>query len=157
MTKGDVREVLSTLPLFTSCSKRELSLLAGIAEQLDFAPGDVICEEGEADLGLHVVVAGSTRVLVAGEERRKLGPGAFFGEISLLDGGPRSATVVADADVSAVYLPAWGFNAVLKDEPSLAIKMMKELCRRIRENDQLQLDARGDTGSAQGDMSALAE
>ena len=133
--KSAMRDLIANLSLFASCSKRELSLLAGIAEQVEAPPGTVVCAEGQADLGLHVVVDGTVRVTVGGEERRQLGAGAFFGEISLFDGGPRSATVEAMSDVTLLHIPAWGFNAVLKQEPELAIKMLKELAARIREND----------------------
>jgi CRP/FNR family cyclic AMP-dependent transcriptional regulator len=133
--KGAMRDLIAGISLFSACSKRELSLLAGIAEQVDAPAGTVLCSEGQSDLGLHVVVDGTVRVTVAGVERRQLGPGAFFGEISLFDGGPRSATVEATTDVTVLHIPAWGFNAVLKQEPELAIKMLKELATRIREND----------------------
>ena len=133
--KSAMRDLIASLSLFSSCSKRELSLLAGIAEQVDAPRGTVVCREGQTDLGLHVVVDGTVRVAVGGAERRQLGRGAFFGEISLFDGGPRSATVEATTDVTLLHVPAWAFNAVLKQEPELAIKMLKELSSRIREND----------------------
>ncbi|MBA2725735.1 MAG: cyclic nucleotide-binding domain-containing protein, partial [Actinobacteria bacterium] len=61
-----------------------------------------------------------------------LGPGAFFGEIALLDGGPRSATVVAEGDVTTLSLPTWAFRSILKANPTLALKMLEEVCRRLR-------------------------
>jgi CRP-like cAMP-binding protein len=133
--KGAMRDLIASTSLFASCSKRELSLLAGIAEQVDAPRGTVLCREGQSDLGLHVVVDGTVRVIVGDTERRQLGPGAFFGEISLFDGGPRSATVEAATEVTVLHIPAWGFNAVLRQEPELAIKMLTELASRIREND----------------------
>lgn len=135
MGKGAMRDLIANLSLFSSCSKRELSLLAGIAEQVDAPAGTVVCREGQTDLGLHVIVDGTVRVIVGGVKRRDLGPGSFFGEISLFDGGPRSANVEAATEVTLLHIPAWGFNAVLKQEPELAIKMLKELAARIRAND----------------------
>jgi CRP-like cAMP-binding protein len=69
---------------------------------------------------------------VGGRTRRRLGPGSFFGEISLLDRGPRTATVVAETPVRALSLSAWNFRAALKEHPSLAVKMLKELASRVR-------------------------
>jgi CRP-like cAMP-binding protein len=63
---------------------------------------------------------------VGGRTRRRLGPGSFFGEISLLDRGPRTATVVAETPVRALSLSAWNFRAALKEHPSLAVKMLEE-------------------------------
>ncbi|HVF52829.1 MAG TPA: cyclic nucleotide-binding domain-containing protein [Actinomycetota bacterium] len=132
---GQVKDLLKTVPLFAACSKREINLLAGIVEVEQFAAGAELCREGEAGLGLFIVMEGETEVKVKGRTRRKLGPGAFFGEIALLDGGPRSATVVASTDVKSMLIPAWSFNATLKSDPSLAITMLKEVCRRVRTSD----------------------
>lgn len=132
---GQVKDLLQTVPLFSQCSKRELNLLAGIVEVEDFAPAAELCTEGEPGLGLYVVMEGEVEVKVKGRTRRKLGVGAFFGEIALLDGGPRSATVVATTDVRAMLIPAWSFNATLKADPSLATTMLKEVCRRVRTSD----------------------
>lgn len=135
-SKAQVMDLLRSVPLFASCSKRELSLLAGIADQLEFAAGEVIFLEGDSDVGLQVILEGETQVSLAGRPRRKLGPGAFLGEIALLDGGARSATVTAATQVRTLSIPAWTFNATLKSEPALALKMLKELARRIRESDR---------------------
>ena len=69
---------------------------------------------------------------VGGRTRRRLGPGSFFGEISLLDRRPRTATVVAETPVRALSLSAWNFRAALKEHPSLAVKMLEELASRVR-------------------------
>lgn len=128
-------DLLKTVPLFASCSKRELTLLGRIVEEKQFAAGEVVCREGESGLGLFILTEGQTQVEVAGEKRRQLGPGSFFGEIALLDGGPRTATVTATTPVRILMVPAWSFNATLKSQPELAIKMLKEVCRRVRSND----------------------
>jgi CRP/FNR family transcriptional regulator, cyclic AMP receptor protein len=70
--------------------------------------------------------------MVGGRTRRRLGPGDFFGEISLLDRGPRMATVVAETPVRTLSLSSWNFRAALKELPSMAIKMLEELAHRIR-------------------------
>ena len=83
--------LLKTVPLFSNCTKKELFTIASIVKDVDFEAGRTICREGESAVGLHVVVEGETNVQIGGRTRRRLGPGAFFGEIALLDGGPRSA------------------------------------------------------------------
>lgn len=130
-----IAEILRDVPLLSTLSRRELSLLAGIAEVSEFAAGDEICHEGEEGLGLGVLLQGRVTVSVGGQIRRQLGKGAFFGEIALLDGGPRSATLVADEPVTCLSVPSWGFRPVLKSNPALALKMLEEVCRRLRTND----------------------
>ncbi len=132
---AQVRDQLKAIPLFANLSKKELSLLAGIVEEVRFSAGEPLCTQGEQGLGLYVVLEGETEVQIGGVRRRDMGPGAFFGEIALLDGGPRSATILAKSDVTALHVPAWSFNATLKTEPSMAIPMLREVCRRIRASD----------------------
>ncbi|HVL65301.1 MAG TPA: cyclic nucleotide-binding domain-containing protein [Actinomycetota bacterium] len=130
--ENEVIARLKTIPMFSSCSRRELGAIAAVVKEVEFGAGDVICREGETGVGLHVVVSGETKVQVGGRTRRRLGPGAFFGEVALLDGGPRSATVVADTPVRTLSIPAWSFRSLLKSQPSLSLKMLEEVCRRLR-------------------------
>lgn len=129
-----VKDLLRTVPLFATCSKREISLLAGIVEEQRFPAGKNLFEQGDPGLGLYVILEGVAEAKVNGEVVRKMEPGTFFGEIALLDGGPRSATVTAVTDLTTIVVPAWSFNATLKSEPSLALTMLKEVCRRIRKD-----------------------
>jgi CRP/FNR family transcriptional regulator len=128
-------EVLRSIGIFSGCSKRELQSLAKVLKEIDYQTGDEICRQGQSGLGLHVVTEGETEVQVDGQTRRRLGPGAFFGEIALLDGGPRSATVIARTPVSTLSLSTWDFKETLKNHPDLAVKMLEELGRRLRENE----------------------
>ena len=132
---AELANVLKTLPLFSSCSRKELGIIAGIGKEVEFPPGRVIAREGQTGVGLHVVLEGETKVEVGGRTRRRLGPGAFFGEIAVLDGGPRSATVVAETPVRTFVIPEWSFKVALKNQPSLALKMLEEVCRRVRATD----------------------
>src|SRR5918911_1245618 len=112
-------EVLRSIGIFSGCSKRELQSLAKVLKEIDYQTGDEICRQGQSGLGLHVVTEGETEVQVDGQTRRRLGPGAFFGEIALLDGGPRSATVVAESPVRTFAITSWNFRSVLKEHPSM--------------------------------------
>ena len=133
--KSEFTSLLKTVPIFSACTKRELESIAAIVKEVEFEAGRVICKEGETGVGLHVVMEGETKVQIGGRTRRRLGPGAFFGEIALLDGGPRSATVVAETPVKTLAIPAWTFRSVIKTQPNLALKMLEEVCRRLRTTD----------------------
>jgi len=136
-SKSQVEDVLEKVPLFAECSKKELSLLAGMVEEAEFEAGAALCKEGESGLGLSVIMEGEVAVSVGGEHRRDMGEGTFFGEIALLDGGPRSATVTAKGPVRVISIPAWTFNATLESRPDLAVKMLREVCKRVRETDAM--------------------
>jgi CRP/FNR family transcriptional regulator, cyclic AMP receptor protein len=125
-------EQLRAVPLFSGCSTRELASLGRFLKEVQFPAGREIVKQGHAGTGLHVIVEGETRVVVGDRTRRRLGPGAFFGEIALLDRGPRTATVVAETPVRTLTLSSWNFRAALKEHPTLAVKMLEELAHRIR-------------------------
>src|SRR6266508_1271406 len=86
-------EQLKKVPLFSGCSTRELASLGQFLRVVDFTAGRAIAKEGNTGVGLHVLLEGETKVKVGDHTRQRLGPGDFFGEISLLDRGPRMATV----------------------------------------------------------------
>ena len=125
-------ERLKTVPLFSGCSTRELASLSQFLRVVDFPAGRAIVKEGDAGSGLHVLMEGETKVVIGDRTRQRLGPGDFFGEISLLDRGPRTATVVAETPVRTLSLSSWNFRAALKEHPSMAIKMLEELAHRVR-------------------------
>lgn len=129
-------EQLRVVPLFAGISARELKSIGASVKEVHFAAGRVICEQGDMGVGLHVVVKGETVVQVDGKTKRRLGPGAFFGEVALLDRGPRTATVIAETDVTTLALPVWAFRSVLKANPSIAMKMLEELGRRLRSSEK---------------------
>ncbi len=136
----DALEALRQVPIFSSCSDRELRSIAAAGKEVTFSPGDVINREGEMGLGLHVVLEGETKVQVGGRTRRKLRAGAFFGEIALLDGGPRTATVIAETAVRTWTIPRWSFKPLLKQHPQLSLKILEEVCARLRSVDTLPTD-----------------
>lgn len=125
-------DLLRTIPLFSACTNKELTAIASAGKHVSHDEGHVICREGETGFGLHAILEGETRVEIGGRTRRRLGPGAFFGEIALLDKGPRTATVVAETPVETFVLPFFSFRGLLKAQPALALKMLEETCRRIR-------------------------
>lgn len=130
-TKAGMARVLETVPLFMACSRRERSLVAGIAEEICSAAGEVICCAGDDDVALSVILDGTVEVLVDGQPRRRLGAGDFFGEIALIHGRPRTATVVAITNVRLLSVPGWSFEALLRNHPAIAVKMLQEVTRRL--------------------------
>jgi CRP/FNR family cyclic AMP-dependent transcriptional regulator len=124
---------LAQVPLFSGIPKRALKRLAESGREVDHAPGHEVAVEGLAGYGFHLILRGSAHVDVRGAHRPDLGPGDYFGEISLIDGKPRSATVTAGNDgLKAYAIPSFGFQTVLKEEPGMAQALLVNLCARVR-------------------------
>ena len=107
--------------------------IAAVAVQVDFPADHVIAREGEIGTGFFVVVDGAVRVVRDGKTIATLGPGDFFGELSVLDGRPRNASVIADGPTTCLALPTWDFEAVLREEPSVTLAILRELAGRLRD------------------------
>ena len=135
-TDAQVIELIKAVPIFSACTQKELRGIATSGKEVEFEAGRTICEEGQTGVGMHVIIAGEVKVMVGDRTRRRLGPGAFFGEIALLDGGPRTASVVAETPVHTFAITSWNFRAVLKSHPSLPLKMLEEVASRLRENER---------------------
>jgi CRP-like cAMP-binding protein len=126
-------DLLRGVPLFSACSKRELSRVASLADQVEVPKGKVLTREGEPGSEFFVVVEGQARVVVGGRGRLSpLGPGASFGEMSLLDRGPRTATVQAETDMHLLVLDARSFSSLLAEMPSVARKLLAAMAGRLR-------------------------
>jgi CRP/FNR family cyclic AMP-dependent transcriptional regulator len=128
-------DVLRSVPIFSGCSDKELKEIAKLSKEVQFPEGKEICKQGQTGLGLHIITDGETRVIVNDRTRRRLGPGAFFGEMALLDDGPRSATVIAESPVETLSLSAWDFKEVIRNHPTIALKVLEEVSHRLREAD----------------------
>lgn len=126
-------EVLRQVPLFAGLSRRHLKQIAEHADEIGFRPKETIVEEGQPGGSFYVIVEGEVRVVRGTRTIARMGPGEFFGEISLLDGGPRTATVVAETPVLAVRVFKRSFDRVVTHEPGVASKILAEVARRLRE------------------------
>jgi CRP/FNR family transcriptional regulator, cyclic AMP receptor protein len=126
-------ETLSTVPLFQGFSKRHLQRLAAQADELTFEPREDVVEEGLLGETLFVVLSGKARVTRKGRKVGEVLPGDFFGELSALDGGPRTATVSADTPMRVLRLFRHTLVDLLRDEPRLILKLLDGIVRRIRE------------------------
>jgi len=127
-------KLLSQVPIFQGLSKRELSAIAQSAKEVTHRAGSVLAREGDAGVGFFLITDGAARVTVGGRPRGRLGPGEFFGEISLLDQGPRTATVTADTPVATLGITAWVFKRLIETNPSIASKMLKVMAERLRQS-----------------------
>jgi CRP/FNR family transcriptional regulator, cyclic AMP receptor protein len=128
----DPVKMLAEVPIFEGLTKKELQAIAAAGKQVTHAAGSTLAREGESGLGFFLIIDGVASVIVGGKTRRKLGPGDFFGEISLLDQGPRTATVVAQTPVTTFGLTAWVFKRLVEQNPSIAAKMLKVMAQRLR-------------------------
>jgi CRP-like cAMP-binding protein len=127
-----VSSKLARVPIFTGCSKRELGIIARAAKEVSHREGTVIAREGERGIGLFLILEGSCGVTIGGKGKAKLGPGDFFGEVALLDGGPRTATVTALTPVRLVGITGWVFRGLLMEHPSIALKTLEAVAGRLR-------------------------
>lgn len=129
-------EQLAGLPLFSACSGRDLQRLAKAADELHVAAGTQLTTQGGVGREAFVIIEGTAVVSKDGETEAELGPGQHFGELALLDGGPRTATVTAASDMTVLVLSKPAFNAVLDEIPTLAHKLLIATARRLRESEQ---------------------
>ena len=135
MRRSQVQEHLAQVPLFTSCSKRDLAIIARHAEEVSLREGSVLFEEGSAGDAFYVVVDGEAAVQRRGRKVHALGAGDYFGELALLDAAPRNATVVATSPLTVAVLGARVFAVLLKELPNMSDKLLRGMARRLREAD----------------------
>jgi len=126
-------DLLSAARLFDGVDAEGMDRIAAVAVEVEFPAGHVINRQGEIGTGFFVIVSGGVRVVRDGAEVAKLGPGDFFGELSVLDGRPRIAQVIADEATTCLAIATWDFEAVLMAEPRVAVAILRGLAGRLRE------------------------
>ena len=124
-------ELIKRVPLFAGLSKRELDEVAGIADELAIAAGSKLTREGAAGHEFLVLVEGATDVRRKGRKVNTLGPGDFLGEIALVTGAPRTATVTTTAASRLLVIAARDFKALLRRTPSIQLKILETLASRL--------------------------
>ncbi|HEU5243010.1 MAG TPA: cyclic nucleotide-binding domain-containing protein [Gaiellaceae bacterium] len=123
---------LAEVPLFEGLSKRHLRRIAKLARIRRFADGAAMVRVGDAGRTFYVLLDGNAKVNRPGRRSVRLGPGAFFGEMSLIDDSPRSADVVAEGDVLALTIDRPGFTKLLRAEPALSQALLRTMAARLR-------------------------
>ena len=128
---------LQAVPLFAGCTKKELQALDSACTEVRYPDGKVLCKEGEPGRELMIIVEGKASVDREGQHVATLGAGEFLGELSLLDHGPRTATVTADGDVVLLVLTPSELASVLSQVQPLALRMLATLASRLRATDSV--------------------
>lgn len=123
----DAIDVLMRASLFADLDPTEVGLLAGSMRRQTFHPGDVVTAEGEGADGFFVIERGEAEVAVQGQPRGRVGPGDFFGEIALLMGTERTATITATTELECYCLTPSDFQAVVEGNPAIAMKLLQSM------------------------------
>ncbi len=126
---------LGDIWLFSACSASQLRTIRKAVEEIDVPPGRVLCEEGTVGREFFFIVEGTAAVKRNGRKSAVLTPGQYFGELSLLDRKPRSATVVSDTEMKLLVLEQRRFNGLLDAIPALSHKLLVAMASRLREAD----------------------
>jgi CRP/FNR family transcriptional regulator, cyclic AMP receptor protein len=127
-------EILAAVPLFSKMSKRRLRSLSDRAKVVGYSPNQTVLGEGARGGGsVFVLVEGTARVVAGGRTVKRLGPGDVFGELALLDGRPRSASVVAMSSIVTARLSRTAFLDLVRSDPDIALQIMEMLATRLRD------------------------
>jgi CRP-like cAMP-binding protein len=128
-------ELIKHVPLFHGLNDKQMKALANNFTERSFREGQELTAEGTGGAGFFVIESGEARVTVDGEERRTLGPGDYFGEIALIDGGLRTATITATSDGKSYGLTPWQFRPLVEENASIAWPLLEAMAKRTRELD----------------------
>ena len=125
-------DLLAKVSLFEELTTPELRKIAALAKSSTFPTGEAVTVEGTPGGRFHVIESGSAKVVAGGRTRATLGPGDYFGELSLIDGEPRTASVIATEPLQTWSIAEWNFRPLLKAQGSIAYKLLVTLSRRLR-------------------------
>jgi CRP-like cAMP-binding protein len=145
-------EMLRSVALFQACSRTELDRICSLTTERWARAGEVLTKLGEPGLEAFVIVEGAATATRRGREIARLEPGSLFGELALLDGNKRTATVTADTNMILLSLSGTEFTSLLLLAPTVARKIISELGARLRRTDEL-LDPMVDPGGTLGPLS----
>jgi CRP-like cAMP-binding protein len=131
-----VVEMLGRTPIWNGLSNQDLNSIVRSAKDLRYNAGEVIIKKGESGVGFYLILDGSVEVKSGETVLSKLGPGQFFGEMSVIDDEPRSADVITVEPSRCLVLTAWSFDALISEHPKIAMKMLREFVRSLRGTDE---------------------
>lgn len=139
---GEENEVVITMleknPLWAGLDRKDLKAIVKVATERKFETGDIVLGKGEGGVGFYLIKDGSVEIKTDGNILAKLGPGQFFGEMAILDNQPRSAEVVAAEPSRCLIVSEWSFKALISENPKIALNMLQEFARRLREANKSQ-------------------
>jgi CRP/FNR family transcriptional regulator, cyclic AMP receptor protein len=133
LTRDRRTQLLASARLFAGVDQDGLDRIADRSIEVDFPDGHVIARQGEVGTGFFVIADGAANVVRDGRVIATLGPGDFFGELSVLDGRPRNAQVLAAGPTTCLALASWEFEAVITEQPKVALAVLRGLAGRLRE------------------------
>jgi CRP/FNR family transcriptional regulator len=129
--------LLARVPLFSGLTQAHLRSVAALAEEVRYSAGRMIVRTGSPGVAFYVIVEGDAKVvrgtIASARASWKLGPGDFFGEMALLDGGPRTASVVAETPLTTIRIERGPFRRMLREEPDIALKLLEQMALRMRD------------------------
>lgn len=121
--------LLKRVPIFSDLDGKELERIASSMKQRTFSAGDTVTAEGKTGVGFFVIEDGEATVTVGGDERRRLGPGDYFGEVALLNESARTATITADTELRCYGLTSWEFRPLVETHGSIAWKLLQAMSK----------------------------
>ncbi len=131
-------ELLGRVPLFSGLGRRELERVASSMKERRFQKGDTLTTEGRGGVGFFVIEEGEADVTVRGDERAKLGPGDYFGEIALITESDRTATITAETDMRCYGMTMWDFRPLVESNASIAWNMLQSLAQKLSDAERAQ-------------------
>lgn len=132
LTRDRRTELLAAAPLLAGVDAAGLERIGDRTVEVAFTNGHVIARQGEVGTGFFLIASGAARVVRDGQTIATLGPGDFFGELSVLDGRPRVAQVIAEGDATCIALATWDLEAVINEQPSVGLALLRGLAERLR-------------------------
>lgn len=129
-------EFLSRVPIFENCTTADIATISAVAQEHTYEPGQIVVTQGTPGQAFYLITHGRVTIERDGSVLGAFGPGDFFGEMSLLDSAPRSATIRAIEQTRCLMLSSWDFKALLERTPSIAIRLLEVLSRRLRVADE---------------------
>jgi len=132
MARDEKLELLKTIPMFAMCDAREVERLGMLVEEVDLPAGRLLFRQGDTAQELFILVSGQVRVERDGTVLATSGPGEFFGEIALVAGGPRTATVTCVTDCRLLVLGRREFHSLMDEFPGLKMRVLETLAKRVR-------------------------
>ena len=129
---GPSVELLQRVPLFAELEPRELQRLSGSFKEQIFEPGQTVVAEGERVARFFVIESGEAVVNVHGEERGRLGPGDYFGDVAMIDQGERTASIEAQSDLTCYSLTFWDFRPLVESDARIAWPLLQAMAKRLR-------------------------
>jgi CRP/FNR family cyclic AMP-dependent transcriptional regulator len=127
-------DLLQRVPIFSDLDRKELERIAQSMKERTFQAGESVTTEGQSGVGFFIIESGEAKVTVGGEERRRLGPGDYFGEVALLNESARTASITAESDLKCYGLTSWEFRPLVETHGSIAWKLLQAMSKTYQGN-----------------------